>query len=264
MPLVFSALAPHPPLVFPSIGKEHFSALAKTRQSLERLSQDFHAAQPDTLIILTPHGEGIEGTFVGDVAEKFHGDLKKFGDMLTVFEAPGANALALHLREAALSHGFPMVLQTPEELDYGTTIPLSFLWSSTQALPILPIHIPVLSSDKLFSFGEFLHEIFHDSKHRIALLASADLSHCLTPSSPAGYRPEGKIFDTRLLKDIKQKNFSAIVNMKPELVEQGLSCGYGPIVTLLGALHKRPIKPDLLSYEGPFGVGYAVINFVLP
>jgi hypothetical protein len=30
---------------------------------------------------------------------------------------------------------------------------------------------------------------------------------------------------------------------------------------LIGALSKMDFEPEILSYEGPFGVGYAVINF---
>lgn len=264
MPLVFSALTPHPPLAFPSIGKENFSTLVKTRQSLERLAQDFHAAQPEALILLTPHGDGVAETVVAEVGERLHGDLRQFGDLTTTIDVPGAGALALQLRERARKFDVPLLLQTPESLDYGTTIPLCFLWNGSRPIPVLPIRVPPLSVKTLTALGQLLSEECHEHRERIALIASGDLSHCLTSSAPAGERPEGKIFDTRLLKQIQQKHFDSVMKFDPQLVDQALTCGYGVIVTLLAALAQRPVKPELLSYEGPFGVGYAVINFVLP
>jgi hypothetical protein len=34
-----------------------------------------------------------------------------------------------------------------------------------------------------------------------------------------------------------------------------------PVVILLGALNGLKVKPKILSYEGPFGVGYLVAYF---
>lgn len=46
--------------------------------------------------------------------------------------------------------------------------------------------------------------------------------------------------------------------MDQNLVQEAGECGYRSIVMMLGALDGYDVKSDVLSYEGPFGVGYMV------
>ena len=48
-----------------------------------------------------------------------------------------------------------------------------------------------------------------------------------------------------------------------DFVEAAGECGYRSILILLGALDSLDLKPEILSYEGPFGVGYLVANYHL-
>ena len=49
--------------------------------------------------------------------------------------------------------------------------------------------------------------------------------------------------------------------MDKNLIEEAGECGYKSIIILLGALSLVPnFKFEILSYEGPFGVGYLVAN----
>jgi len=49
--------------------------------------------------------------------------------------------------------------------------------------------------------------------------------------------------------------------MDAELIERAGECGLRPSIMLLGALDGLKVKPEILSYEGPFGVGYLVASF---
>ena len=51
--------------------------------------------------------------------------------------------------------------------------------------------------------------------------------------------------------------------MKHDLIAEAGECGLKSIVILLGILDGINYKPRLLSYEGPFGVGYLVMQFEL-
>ena len=54
-----------------------------------------------------------------------------------------------------------------------------------------------------------------------------------------------------------------ILNMGEELVEEAGECGFRSIIILLGALsnlQQTTYNLQLLSYEGPFGVGYLIAN----
>jgi AmmeMemoRadiSam system protein A len=48
------------------------------------------------------------------------------------------------------------------------------------------------------------------------------------------------------------------MNLPPEMIERAGECGLRSLVTALGALDGLKVAVDILSYEGPFGVGYLV------
>ena len=52
----------------------------------------------------------------------------------------------------------------------------------------------------LYRFGQAIHKAAERLGRRAVLVASGDLSHRLTEGAPAGYRPEGKEFDERLIQ----------------------------------------------------------------
>ena len=45
-------------------------------------------------------------------------------------------------------------------------------------------------------------------------------------------------------------------------MEEAAECGYRSILMLLGVFEGLEIETEVLSYEGPFGVGYAVATFL--
>jgi aromatic ring-opening dioxygenase LigB subunit len=95
----------------------------------------------------------------------------------------------------------------------------------------------------------------------VAVVASADLSHRLTRSAPAGYSPFGKKFDEKILDMFQERKLSALLSFEPELAEKAAQCGL-PILTILsGILDKIEAVPEVLSYENPFGIGCATIRY---
>jgi AmmeMemoRadiSam system protein A len=53
----------------------------------------------------------------------------------------------------------------------------------------------------------------------------------------------------------------ALLKIEPEVLEDGAECGLRSILFLLGVLTKTEHKTNVLSYEGPFGVGYMVATY---
>jgi len=54
--IVFAAISPHPPIILPSVGSEKDRAqVKKTIESLENLGGKFREANPDSIIISSPH-----------------------------------------------------------------------------------------------------------------------------------------------------------------------------------------------------------------
>jgi AmmeMemoRadiSam system protein A len=56
-------------------------------------------------------------------------------------------------------------------------------------------------------------------------------------------------------------DFLDILSIPPELNEAAAACGTGSFQIMAGALDALAVRAELLSYEGPFGVGYAVASF---
>lgn len=101
-------------------------------------------------------------------------------------------------------------------------------------------------------------------KSKIAVIASGDLSHCLKEDGPYGFHPDGPKFDKALIEFLKKKDIENILKLDDKYPEAG-ECGLRSFCFILGILEASGIEyqPKILSYEGPFGVGYLVANFKL-
>ncbi len=99
---------------------------------------------------------------------------------------------------------------------------------------------------------------------KLAIIASGDLSHCLKEDGPYGFQKDGPKFDKDLIESLKKKDINTILKLDEMFPEAG-ECGLRSICFLLGILEESKInyQPEILSYEGPFGVGYLVANFKL-
>jgi len=60
---------------------------------------------------------------------------------------------------------------------------------------------------------------------------------------------------------VSRLDAQAVLDLDPNLIERAGECGLRSITILLGALQGLAVKPQVLSYEGPFGVGYMVASF---
>jgi AmmeMemoRadiSam system protein A len=112
---------------------------------------------------------------------------------------------------------------------------------------------------RFIEFGAWLQGRLRD---RLAILiASGDLSHRLTPDAPYGYRPEGAVFDRLVIDALRDQEWKRIEGLDADLIEEAGECGLRPLAILLGAARAAGFSSRVLSYEGPFGVGYPVVAF---
>ena len=88
------------------------------------------------------------------------------------------------------------------------------------------------------------------------------MSHCLKDDGPYGFHPDGPKFDKDLIESLKKKDIEKILKLG-ELYPGAGECGLRSFCFLLGILEESGInyQPEILSYEGPFGVGYLVVDF---
>lgn len=271
--LNFAAITPHPPIIVPGIGKpEDLEKAKQTIEAMEKLSKEIAEADIDTIIIISPHALVHTDRMAVYTNPRFKGDFKQFGAKGITFEFDNNLELAEKIIEKSneagvKAYGFGDPENDYFDLDHGEMVPLYYLRKNLpESVRIIPIAYSYLDRLQHFAFGEILNEAvnapeFADS--RIAIIASGDLSHRLIAGAPAGFSKAGKEFDQEIVEYLKNNKVQEILEMDEEFIESAGECGYRSILILLGALDGLKYKPEILSYEGPFGVGYLVANFVL-
>ncbi|MDO8592790.1 MAG: AmmeMemoRadiSam system protein B [bacterium] len=262
MSIVFSAIVPHPPILIPTIGKENLQRLKSTADSYSRLEENLYVSQPETVIIISPHGRLMENSFSLNLCPVFNGNFEEFGDLATKFSLTGDIGLAHKIKEKMEASG-PLQLLSEARLDHGAAIPLYLLTRHLPKIKIIPLYCSGLDLNAHYNFGCLIKNELLKSDRRVALVASGDLSHRLAKNAPAGYSPKGRKFDKKLMDYLLKGQTSEILKIDRELIAQAGECGLKSIVILLGILDGVKHQPELLSYEAPFGVGYLTVNFKL-
>ncbi|MFA7662326.1 MAG: AmmeMemoRadiSam system protein B [Patescibacteria group bacterium] len=259
--LVFASICPHSPLLIPNIGRDNLESLAATKKSLEKLNQELKEANPETIIVISPHGQIFENSFSILSSAKYVSDFKDFGDIVTKLEFK-TDADLIHQINDQVKVAMPIKTVSDSNLDYGSAVPLYYLTKDLN-VSVVSLGYSLLNYEEQVHFGEILKDIILNSEKRIALIASADLSHCLTPDSPGKYCPQAKSFDQGLIETLKNKKIDQILKLDPGLIEEIGECGLRSILILLGVVKEMNYETEFLSYEAPFGVGYLVMNFKL-
>ena len=154
--------------------------------------------------------------------------------------------------------------------DWGFEVPLYFLTKNFQGRiekVLIGSESPQFYFEKGTKFPISNFQFPNKSQipnSKIAIIASGDLSHCLKEDGPYGFNPDGPKFDKALIEALKKKDIETILKLD-ELYPDAGECGLRSFCFILGILEVSEInwQPEILSYEGPFGVGYLVADFKL-
>ncbi len=200
--IVFAAISPHPPIILPSVGSQEDRLQAKkTITSLESLGKKLKKAEPDAIVISSPHE------------------------------------------------------------DWGFNVPIFFLAPDFKG-EVKEVLIGLESPQFYFKQGKKVYqEQFLDNK-KYALIASGDMSHVLKKDGPYGFHPHGPKFDQALIACLEKKDIEGLFKLDEDYPQAG-ECGLRPFCFMLGILEAAKInwQAEVLSYEGPWGVGYLVVDF---
>jgi aromatic ring-opening dioxygenase LigB subunit len=261
MPIVFAGITPHTPALLPNIGKEGLDKLKKTHLALKKMEEKLYLSRPDIIIVFSPHADIYPETFKLYTSTTFESNYEHFGDFTTKDTWNSAPNFTAILCEELRKKQIIAHIQNISKLDHGSSIPLHFLTPHIKKIKILPISHTELSSKKHLEFGQIVKSVCAVSTERIAVIASANLSHALTSHSPAGYHKAGNEFDEKIIKLLESHNSSGITNMDPQFVIDAAEYGYKSIVMLLGVIQKINYRFKNYCYESPFGVGYLTGEF---
>lgn len=268
--IILAGLVPHPPIIVPEVGRGQEACAAQTVAGLRQLAAQVVAAAPDTVILISPHAPLFKDAITVFDRDRIEGNLEQFGAKGGRLEFPVDREFIAEAERAAAGtgvylfraqRGSSLRYRFQERLDHGMMVPLHYLREAGLNARLVPMAMGLYPPLELYRFGMSLQKAAQRTGRRVVLLASGDLSHRLTPDAPGGYHLRGEEFDRRLVELMRTGDRVGILELDQELIELAGECGYRPLVMLLGALDGRKMTSEVISYEGPFGVGYAVVAF---
>ncbi|NLB72584.1 MAG: AmmeMemoRadiSam system protein A [Firmicutes bacterium] len=269
--VVLCVLAPHPPLLIPEIGKGDIRAVKATQEAMKELACRVNQAKPDVIIVISPHAPLFRDAIAVLVDDPLCGDFSAFGvaeaqyrfrNDLELISAIADEAGKIGVRIYRFDGEGRRISRRSEGLDHGVLVPMHFISKEIgQAVPIVVMGTALLPRHALYALGQAIDEAARRLERRAVLVASGDLSHRLTRHAPAGYNPRGREFDERLIQCLRDADVQGILSLDDSLLDEAGECGYRPVVTALGAVSGDDLRSDVLSYEGPFGVGYGCALF---
>ncbi|KYH33519.1 AmmeMemoRadiSam system protein A [Neomoorella mulderi] len=263
------AFMPHPPVMVPEVGRGEVARITATVTAVKELAAKLAARRPEVVVIISPHGPVFRDAVGLWATGQLKGDLAAFRAGEVKFTYRLDLELSRDIADAAREAGLPVAWLdaaacrryglTPE-LDHGMMVPLYFLRQAGIDTPLVAMGMAFLQRQQLYTFGAALARAVAASPHRVLLVASGDLSHRLLPGAPAGYDPRGKDFDARVKELLAAVDVEGILAIPEELAEKAGECGLRSFIMGLGALDGYEVRGEVLSYEGPFGVGYLVAH----
>jgi AmmeMemoRadiSam system protein A/AmmeMemoRadiSam system protein B len=256
----FACISPHPPIIVREVGKGREQEVQRTIAALEQVAGDVAAHRPETVVLMATHGPMNPGAFVLLTASAAEGDFARWGAPQVTFRFDTDPELIGAIRSEAEQAELP--LDTPSRwdggLDWSVTVPLYYLRCGMADVPLTPMNVSFLSARKHFQLGQAVRRAIDRVGRRAVVVASADLSHRLSDDGPYGFDPAGPEFDQRLREAVASWDAEALLTMDEAFREKAGEDAVASISFLMGALDGVPVRPRVLSYEGPFGVGYMV------
>lgn len=262
-------IVPHPPIIIPQIGKGEEEKIKKTKESLMEVGRDIKSKRTKTIIIITPHGPIFRDAVALTNFPYIHGDFEKFGEREVELNFKIDTELTQKIADYAKKYNVESLLidekscrryNIDKKLDHGAMVPLYFISKEYSEFQIIHITYGMLSKMSLYKFGMAVKEAAESMDYDSIIIASGDLSHKLSSDGPYGYSKYGPEFDKNLIKLIENIDVKGIFSMDKKLVNEAGECGLRSFYILFGSLEGIKAQSKLLSYEGPFGVGYCVFK----
>lgn len=263
-------LFPHPPIIIEEIGKGQEQRALKTLEASKKLAKDMKDKKPTTIIIITPHGPLFRDAISISTKKYLQGDFQNFGEKDLKFEfennlklvkeiikKSGIENITIAKVDEELAKDFDISLK----LDHGALVPLYFVDKEYKDFKLVHITYGLLTPKELYTFGQLIQKLVLKSEEKVAFIASGDLSHKLSNEGPYSYSPYGEKYDKEIVKLLNEGDFKSIISFDLSLSEKAGECALRSLMILSGFLDGFKIEPEILSYEGPFGVGYCNAKF---
>ena len=262
MPILKAYVFPHPPLAVPSVGNGQEKEIASTLKALEQAATEIALLKPETIIFVTTHNITYADYFHLSPGNGAKGDLSRFGVPEERFEVRYDTELVDEISEISYNRLIPAGKQGEKDasLDHGITVPMWHINQKYRDYQSIRISPSGLDASVHYRLGQCITAAVKKTGRRAVLIASGDLSHSLSDRGPYQFAPEGAAFDKVITDTFKTGDFLKLFMIPESLRERAAECGYAPFMILAGCFDQQEVEAKLLSYEGPFGVGYAVAS----
>lgn len=261
MALVFTGVAAHTPILIPTVGKDGLGIVEKTKEAMEQLEKELYISHPDTLMVISPHGNGLADAMTINMNSRYVSNFEEFGDLTTKVEWKPATMLIDRFREDLIGYDVPFALVSDKHLDYGASVPLFYLTQHLPDIKVAPVNVSSgLDIKSHYAFGQELKNEIMQSTERVAVIVSADLSHRAGEKSPEGMSPKGVAFDEKVMEIIRTDKMTEILDIDDAWAEEANACGLRPLAMMMGLLEGVKHDATILSYEKPLGTGYLVAS----
>ena len=217
-------------------------------------------------------------------AERIGGSLAQFGAPAAAVDLPADKSLGTAIAEEAGSRGLNIwwlgpwssahrlsepstsLLHRPSdaELDHGAVVPLWHLADAGWCGPTVLIGLNYPGEPGLAELGEAIAGAARRMDRRVAVVASGDMSHRLQPGAPAGFHPRAKEFDHAFIECLRVGDYRQLLKFNSELQDLAAEDAVDSTLVAASAVNWNAAGHEVLSYEGPFGVGYGVAILYQP
>jgi aromatic ring-opening dioxygenase LigB subunit len=251
--LVFAAIAPHGGIAI----KDEVAAV--TRGGMEELGRLFDEAQPDAVVVATPHNVHISNALGVIVASRVAGKLDGMTPAVEL-DLPSDTELARRLLEGLGAAGLPAAAVSfgsndpgtaVAPMDWGVLIPLWFMGG--RADPPIPAVVVTPARDLPGSdhvtAGAAIAATAAASDQRVAFIASADHGHAHDKTGPYGYHPGAAEYDAMVTELVRSNKLEGLLEIPRELIENAKADSWWQMLMLQGAT--QGWRGTLISYEAP-------------
>jgi MEMO1 family protein len=256
--LVFSAIAPHPPIMVPEVGRESIAGVMNSIDAMAELTRRLIESGAESVVLISPHAPLEADAFVAYDGPEVYADFANFRSPETSFAAMVDEELLEAIKKSAASKNYEVATLPEQDLDHGIAVPLYFLLQNGWEGKVVLLGYSFLSNEDHLSFGSCIKSAVDKVGRRTAFIASGDLSHRLKPQAPAGYNPDAHVFDEKVVDALRANEPERIIEIDHNLRRLAGECGYRSMLVAIGASSDLPSSCEVLNYEAPFGVGYLV------
>lgn len=256
--IVFSGIAPHPPIMVPEVGGETVIEVRKSIAAMAEFTRRIIRSGAETVVLISPHAPLDARAFVAYHTPKLSGDFAHFRAPDARVEFPLDEEVLKAITRTAAADDYEVINLDDRALDHGASVPLYFLDRHGWTGRVVVLGYSFLSNEDHLKFGACIRKAADTVGRPLALVASGDLSHRLKPDAPAGYNPAAYRFDDEVVSAVQDNSPNRIIEIDQELRRTAGECGYRSMLVALGATEAQPPACEVLNYEAPFGVGYLV------